>query len=390
MVIDTKLTFPDLLSNQLGDPTVFGNFDPCPVLASAISPTSGAGYVNALGTDSARKAIARYHSHGSLVQYQPDDVIVASGCSGTLELVLTALLDVGTVLLVPQPGFPLYEVIAKSHGATVEYYRLRSDHNWNVDLKHVCDLAQRLGSRARGIVINNPSNPTGAVYAMDHLREIVQVCDDCKLPIVADEVYGEIVFGPHQFHPLAGVVASMGDRVPVITCSGLAKQFLLPGWRIGWAMFRDNKFGSLALVHAGAKRLAQVILGASHLAQTAIPVLLDRDNHEISQWREMLRSKFEEQATCIASRLSQVPGLEVLPSGGAMYLMVRIRRDKFDETLDDQKFSRALLREENVFVLPGTCFGCPDAFRLVFSAPVSLLEEAADRIEEFCNRHRVN
>ena len=355
----------------------------------AISPTSGAGYANALGTGAARQAIAAYHSD-NLVKYQPDDVIVASGCSGTLELVLTALLDPGTVLLVPQPGFPLYEVIAKSHGATVEYYRLRSDHNWHVDLKHVHDLVHRLGSKVRGIVINNPSNPTGAVYSEDHLRDIVQVCDDCRLPIVADEIYGDIVFGSHRFHPLASVAACMGDRVPVITCSGLAKQFLLPGWRIGWAVFRDNKFGSLSQVQAGAKRLAQIILGASHLAQRAIPVLLDRDNQDVTEWKETLRFKFEEQASCIASRLSQIQGLEVLPSGGAMYMMVRIKRDKFEDTFDDQVFSRLLLREENVFVLPGTCFGFPDAFRLVFSAPVSLLEEAADRIEEFCDRHHVS
>jgi len=324
------------------------------------------------------------------VTYRAGDVIVASGCSGSLELVLTAMLDPGTVLLVPQPGFPLYEVIAKAHGATVEYYRLRSDHHWHVDLNHVHELVQRLGSAVRGIVINNPSNPTGAVYSKEHLRDIVQVCDNCKLPIVADEVYGDIVFGSHRFHPLASITASMGDRVPVITCSGLAKQFLLPGWRVGWALFRDNKFGSLAPVHAGAKRLAQIILGASHLAQTAIPVLLDRGNRDVTDWKEALRSKFEEQASYIASRLSQIPGLEVLPSGGAMYMMIRIHRDKSEDTLCDQQFTHLLLREENVFVLPGTCFGFPDAFRLVFSAPIGLLEEAADRIEEFCQRHRVS
>jgi len=341
-----------------------------------------------LGTDEARQAIATYHSiHDLGVKYEPDDVIVASGCSGTLELVLTALLDPDTVLLVPQPGFPLYEVIAKSHGATVEYYRLQSDHDWHIDLNHVYELVHRLGKSVRGIVINNPANPTGAVYSKQHLQDIVQVCDDCKIPIVADEVYGGIVFGSHQFHPVASIVASMGDRVPVVTCSGLAKQFLLPGWRVGWALFRDNKFRSLSPVHDGAKRLAQIILGASHLAQTAIPVLLDRDNRIVADWKESIRCKFETQASCIASRLRQIPGLEVLPSGGAMYMMIRIQRDRFEDTLCDQQFTSLLLREENVFVLPGTCFGFPNAFRLVFSAPVHLLLEAANRIEEFCKRH---
>ena len=373
---------------QLGDPTAFGNFSPCPALSTAISPTSGTSYVNALGTDKARQAIAQYHSRNDLVQYSPDQVIVASGCSGTLDLVLTALLDPGTILLVPQPGFPLYEVIAKAHGATVVHYRLRPDHNWHVDLQHVCELVQYYGSMIRGVVVNNPSNPTGAVYSQDHLREIVQVCDQCHLPIVADEIYGELVFGSHHFYPLAEIAASLGDHVPVITCSGLAKQFLLPGWRIGWAIFRDNKFGSLAPVHAGAKRLAQIILGASHLAQTAIPVLLDLQNQDILAWKHNLKSTLEQQSTCIASRLSSISGLTILPSGGAMYMMVHLDLEMFaDSILDDQVFSRMLLREENVFVLPGSCFGFPNAFRLVFAAPVEILMEAANRIQDFCTRH---
>ena len=381
---------------QLGDPTVFGNFAPCPALSTAISSAStnnaGASYVNALGADAARQAIAKFHSNDDGVQYRSDDVIIASGCSGTLELVLTALLDPDTILLVPQPGFPLYEVIAKSHGATVEYYRLRADHHWHVDLAHVCELVQRHGTKIRGIVVNNPSNPTGAVFSRQHLQEIVHVCHACHLPIVADEIYGNICFGQYQFHPLATIAASMGDCVPVITCSGLAKQFLLPGWRIGWALFRDNKFGSLEPILAGAKRLAQVILGASHLAQTAIPVLLNQQNQEILSWQETLRSTLEEQSHCIATRLSQIPGLTVLPSGGAMYMMVRIHLDMFDRALltDDQVFSRMLLKEENVFVLPGSCFGFPGAFRIVFAAPVEVLQQAADRMKEFCNRHVVS
>jgi tyrosine aminotransferase len=376
---------------QLGDPTIFGNFTPCPALSYAVSPTSGAGYVNALGIEEARQAIAAYHSEeGSLLQYQPDDVIVASGCSGTLELVLTALLDPGTFLLVPQPGFPLYEVIAKSHGAAVLHYRLRSDHNWQVDTDHVRELIRTHGNRVRGILINNPSNPTGAVYTFDHLRDIVQLCDDCRLPIVADEIYGNLVYGSNQFVPLARVSASMGRRVPVITCSGLAKQFLLPGWRIGWALFQDNCFGSLCEVEGGVKSLAQVILGASHLPQTAVPVLLDRTNTDITAWKEDIRLQLELQAECITLLLSKVPGLKVLPSGGAMYMMVYLQRNVLEERVgrDDQIFCRALLLEENVFVLPGSCFGFPGAFRIVFSAPIAMLEEAADRIEQFCGRHQ--
>ena len=374
---------------QLGDPTVFGNLEPCPALA--IAPTAGTSYTNALGTDAARAAIAAYHSIDGM-KYTADQVVIASGCSGTLDIVLTALLDPDTILLVPQPGFPLYEVIAQSHGAQVQHYRLlppsANNSEWQVDLAHVAALKQRYGCQVRAMVVNNPSNPTGGVFSESHLRDLVQVCDNLRLPIVADEIYGNMVFEKHTFHPLAQVAAQLGHRVPVVTCSGLAKQFLLPGWRIGWAIFHDNQFGSLQPVHAAAKRLANIILGASHLAQSVIPVLLDRTNESITVWKENLRGTLERQAALLATLLDQTPGLHVFPSAGAMYFMVQIDRTVMEDAVhDDQTFCAALLREEHVFCLPGACFGFPGAFRVVFSAPVAVLQEAACRLRSFCVRH---
>lgn len=202
------------------------------------SPSKAAGYINACGLPAARVAIAAHHASAATT-VTADHVIVANGCSGALELVLTALLDQGDLLLVPQPGFPLYQVIAESHGAAVVGYRLEPD-TWTVDLEHIEELMAEHGDRIRGILINNPSNPTGAVYSRQHLRDIVHVCAELQLPIVADEVYGDLVFGENQFHPLAEVAAELGREVPVITTSGIGKQFLLPGWRVGWAVFADK------------------------------------------------------------------------------------------------------------------------------------------------------
>jgi tyrosine aminotransferase len=239
----------DTLSLALGDPTAY--LEPCPVAITAVRDALGstngsyycAGYVNACGTDAARRAIAAHpHNSGS----HPDQVIVANGCSGALELALTALLDNETsILLVPQPGFPLYQVIAESHGARVVHYRLLPDQNWQMDLDHVREILQQYADGTdvgviRGLVVNNPSNPTGAVYSRSHLRDICALCDEYHIPIVADEVYGDLVLDGHTFHPLARVAAELGRRVPVITASGIGKQYLLPGWRVGWIVFHDK------------------------------------------------------------------------------------------------------------------------------------------------------
>jgi len=142
-------------------------------------------------------------------------------------------------------------------------------------------------------------------------------------------------------------------------------------------------------VEAGAKRLAQVILGASHLAQSAVPALLDPDNLEVVAWKAQLRQTLQHQATVLCDKLKTVPGLRVLESGGAMYVLVRLDLDHFDPTVvaNDREFCQRLLQEQNVFVLPGTPFGMPNSFRAVFCAPASVLEQAADRIAQFCQAH---
>jgi tyrosine aminotransferase len=205
-----------------------------------------AGYCNACGTAEARNAIHKYHyanvnnntswrcreDGSNVVVTSPDDVIVANGVSGALELALTALLDEDSVLLVPRPGFCIYSVIAESHGARVVHYDLLPNQGWDCDLDYIDRIISEQEQCTndtntkvvRGIVVNNPSNPTGAVYREEHLMQIVRLAEKWNVPIVADEIYGDLTFGDNIFHPLANVVGKLGYKVPVITASGLGKQ----------------------------------------------------------------------------------------------------------------------------------------------------------------------
>jgi tyrosine aminotransferase len=147
-------------------------------------------------------------------------------------------------------------------------------------------------------------------------------------------------------------------------------------------------YGSLREVEAGAKRLAQVILGASHLAQTCVPALLNPTDASIQQWKLKLRQTLEHQATFLCQELADCHGLDVMIPGGAMYALVHIDPTQMDEAIEnDVDFSKLLLQEENVFVLPGVCFGVRDVFRVVYCAPVEILQQAAERIHQFCERH---
>jgi len=318
----------------------------------------------------------------------PEDVIIANGCSGALELALTALLDEGTCLLVPRPGFPLYRVIAESHGARVRYYDLSPDNDWECDLESIEKVICEEGSRVRGIVINNPSNPCGSVFSKEHLQNVVALAERYKLVIVSDEVYGSITFG-RMFYPM-GEIAN--GRVPVITASGLGKQFLVPGWRVGWLIIHDCEEKPLRYVKKGIQNLAAVILGASHLAQNALISIFHPETPSIAtvvdNWRQNLNNILKSQSQVTFELLSSCHGLTPIQSCGAMYTMVKINFEVFeDEIQNDLQFTKILLEEENVFCLPGACFGLEGYFRVVYCAPEEVLRVAFDRISEFCKRH---
>jgi len=348
-------------------------------------------YTHSFGTLEARRAIASYHSIPGYSSASPEDVIVTNGCSAALDLALSSILDPGTSLLVPNPGFPLYEEIAESHGATSIKYKLDPNNGWECDLNHleaIMNTASRNGIRA--MVVNNPSSH-GAVFSKSHLCKLLDFAFKHKLLIISDEVYGEITFGSHQFHPLANVAAELGQRVPIVVTSGLSKQFLVPGWRLGWAVFHDNKWGSLREIREGAQRLSKLQHGVSHLMQSAIPSLLSPTTPGLSSWKKHLSTTLEKQAEVICSFLESCPGLEILcPPQGSMYAIVHLNFYRYsfgDEITNDVDFCQKLVQEENIFVLPGSSFGVPGTFRLAFSAKESTLEEAGTRISRFCNRY---
>lgn len=207
------------------------------------------GYVHSAGTPAARKAVAeRFSSPGA--EITAEDVVIACGCSGALDLAITALCNAGETLLVPRPGFALYQTLAESKGICVEYYDLDSTKSWEVDLASL-EAAIKKSKGPAAILVNNPSNPCGSVYSEEHLKAIITVAEAARLPIIADEIYRNMVFSTAKFVPIAG----LSSEVPVLSVGGIAKEFLVPGWRVGWVLVHDKK-GRFEKVRAGLYRLS--------------------------------------------------------------------------------------------------------------------------------------
>jgi tyrosine aminotransferase len=185
-------------------------------------------------------------------------------------------------------------------------------------------------------------------------------------------------------------MASLTETVPILAAGGIAKEFLVPGWRVGWLTIHDRN-GIFANVKAGLFALTQLILGANSLVLAALPAILTpstpEDRDAMAAFHKDTIARLEENANFTAARLAAIPGLEVVTPQGAMYVMFGMKAGAFRDLASDVEFAQALLAEENVFVLPGTCFCCPNFCRIVFCAPKEKLSEAFDRMVNFCARH---
>ena len=359
---------------NLGDPTVMGNLPPSEASIAAIIETvqshKSDGYGVSVGTLAARQAIAEKFSLPD-APIEPDNVILASGCSHALQMALEAIADAGDNILVPYPGFPLYTTLCKPHGIDTRGYALRMNEDGLIDL---ADLESKIDENTKAIIINNPSNPTGIVFPKAHLEDILRVAEKYHVVIIADEIYGNLTYDDeHQFIP----IASLTPKVPVITCDGIGKRFLVPGWRLGWAIIH-NRYGVLNEVREGMIALSQKIVGPCSLIQGALPKILKETPDSYFQ---NITSVLRENAEICMKTFEKIPCLKPLRPQGAMYLMVKVDEERIGEETD---LVQELIRSESVYCLPGTAFNCPGWIRLVLTLPPEVTREACERISRFC------
>lgn len=174
-------------------------------------------------------------------------------------------------------------------------------------------------------------------------------------------------------------MASLSPKVPIISVDGIAKRYLVPGWRLGWAIIHD-RYGVLADVKQGMIALSQKIVGPCALIQGALPKIL-RDTPQ--SYFDNIKSIISKNAAIVYEMLSRVPGLKPLRPHGAMYAVVGFDEQMFGE---ETKFMQGLITEESVYCLPGSAFTLPNWFRLVLTYPEDTTREACERIVEYCNR----
>ncbi|XP_014249751.1 tyrosine aminotransferase [Cimex lectularius] len=369
-----------MIALSIGDPTIFGNLKPPIEVIEAVKESLDTfkynGYAASTGYQEARQAVAEYSSNEKYT-VKAEDVILCSGCSCALDLCITAVANPGQNILVPRPGFSIYRTLAEGLGINVKEYNLIPEKGWEADLYH---MESQIDSNTVAIIINNPSNPCGSVFSKKHLWDIVQVASRNYLPIIADEIYEHLVFKGEKFIP----IASLSDDVPILSCSGLTKRFLIPGWRMGWIIIHDRNNVLGREIRGGLQKLSQRIIGSSTVIQGAIPKILKETPQSFFQDTIAI---IQRNAQLAYFMLAEIEGLKPVMPQGAMYIMVGIDMAKFPKFKTGLDFVRQMVNEESVFCLPGECFGYSGYMRIVLTVPEKQLIEACMRIGDFCSRH---
>ncbi len=358
-----------ILPLNIGDPLKF-DFETPPHMIEAVLKAmrdGKNGYAPSLGIEPALEAIRAEAERKGLRNVQ--SVFVTQGVSEGVDLCLTALLNARETVLTPSPEYPLYSAVLAKLGVPLVSYPLDEDNGWQPDLEAI---SHNITSRTRAIVIINPNNPTGAVYSRQALEAIAEIARKHNLVVFADEIYDKLVLDGGASLSFAAAAPD----VPVVTFGGLSKSYLVPGWRIGWAIVS----GEAAVVKPyieGIYKLLRARLSASYPMQFAIPAALNGPQDHLPGVIAKMRARRDLTVRWADS----TPRVSCVPPQAAFYAFPKINIPE-----DDLSFVKAVLTQKHVLVVHGSGFGQKPGtkhFRIVYLPAEATLSAAYSAMAEF-------
>jgi alanine-synthesizing transaminase len=364
-----------VLPLNIGDPLSF-DFQTPPHIIEAVHKAmrdGKNGYAPSEGVREALESIRGEAARKGITTVR--DVFVTSGVSETVDVCLSALVNPGEEFLTPSPDYPLYSAVLCKLGNRLNAYDLNEEDAWQPELG---DIERKITPHTRGIVIINPNNPTGSLCSRQMLEQIAELARRHTLIVFSDEIYDKLILDgtPHI------AFAAVAPDVPCVTFGGMSKNYLVPGWRIGWGIVSGDA-SAVKTYTEGIHRLLRARLCANHPEQYAIKAALEGPQDHLVEVQRKLRTRRDlTQKWCEAT-----PRVSCVAPQGAFYAYPRI-----DIPESDEVFVKELIRQKHVMVVHGSGFGQKPGtqhFRIVFLPDEQTLARAYAGIAEFI-RERYN
>jgi alanine-synthesizing transaminase len=363
----------EMLYLNIGDPNQF-DFQPPDHLVKATydammknlngyAPSSGIKEaITSIEKEADRKGIKNVH-----------DVFVTTGASEAIDICLTALVNDGENVLTPTPGYPLYTAIASKLSMMENPYYLNEENGWLPDID---DIKSKINKKTKAIILINPNNPTGSLYTTENLQAIIDLALEHNLVIFADEIYDKLLFDGKTHVS----IASMNKDISCVTFSGLSKNYMVPGFRIGWGIVSGREEILSDYIEA-INKILRARLCANHPEQYGIKISLEGDQSHLIEANKKLTSRRD----MTVEMLNSIPGISCVKPAGAFYAFPQLHGIK-----SDAHFVSELIRETGVVVVPGSGFGQlpgTNHFRVVFLPNEKILEKAYKSIGNFLQKY---
>ena len=365
----------DVIALSAGEPD-FDTPDPIKIAAIRAIVAGKTKYPPLTGIPELREAICRKLERENGLRYTPDQVLVCNGGKQVIYNALAATLDPEDEVLVPAPFWVSYPDMALLAGGTPVVVAADAANGFRLTAEQ---LEGAITARTKWLILNNPGNPSGAVYSARDLEGLAAMLRrHPQVWVLTDDIYEHIIYGGGPFSTIAQVAPDLHART--LTMNGLSKAYCMTGWRIGYGA------GPTELITAMAKVQSQTTSGASSISQWAGVEALDGDQAFI---RDNV-AVFEERRDLGVAMLDQVDGLSCNPPNGAFYLYVDCAGTIGKRTPDgaiienDGDFAKYLLDREEVAVVHGEAFGLSPYFRVSYALATDRLAEACRRIQRAC------
>ena len=369
-----------IIKLNIGNLQPFG-FEPPDELVQDIMANmqSAAGYTDSKGLFAPRKAIMQYSQEKKIAGIGIDDIYIGNGASELIVMSMNALLNEGDEVLVPTPDYPLWTGAVSLSGGTPVHYICDEQADWMPDIE---DIKSKVTPNTRAIVVINPNNPTGALYSVELLEQIIEVARQNQLIVFSDEIYDKMLYDGAVHTSMA----SLADDVMFITMNGLSKNYRACGYRVGWMMISGEKRHAKDYIEGlnliSSMRLCSNVPG-QHAIQTALGGYQSIDDLIAPGGR------LRRQRDLAHEMLTAIPGVTCVKPKATLYMFPRLDPSVYP-IQDDRQFAYELLEQEKVLIVQGSGFNWPELnhFRLAFLPNVDDLSDACARIARFLEGYR--
>ncbi len=334
-------------------------------------------YTPVAGIPALKAAICQKLKNDNALDYEPADIVVSSGAKHSLFNAFMAILDQGDEVIIPSPYWLSYPEIVKMAGGVPVFVQTKPENSFKIT---PAELESAITDKTKAFILNNPNNPTGAVYTQSEISGLAQVLEKHDIFVVSDEIYEKLTYsGKHC--SIAAYSDILKERTILI--NGFSKSYAMTGWRMGYAAAAGH------IAYAMSSMQSHSTSNANSIAQYASVAALTDKVHGEAFLSEM-KATFAARRDLMTARLKKL-GVDFIQPEGAFYVMASVGKfigKQYDGRLITSAFDFAsvLLEKASVAVIPCESFGAPEYIRFSYAASESDIEHGLDAIGEFISK----